>query len=149
MVPFQILQRQVVSKSSLLSRRWFNSKIKSCTLSTMARSPRDPSTLSNYEHFKTRHTAAEFNIDFEKRVLNGSVTLDLEATNNGDERNVYLDTSYLDIQDVEIDNRKVQWTVHPRGEPFGSKLEIKLDSAFTSGSHFSVNVRLSDEFRSG
>jgi hypothetical protein len=37
------------------------------------RTPRDPNTLSNYHNFVTRHTQADFDIDFEKKVLSGRV----------------------------------------------------------------------------
>lgn len=111
----------------------------------MARLSRDPTTLSNYQSFKVRHTAVDFNIDFSKKVLAGSVTLNLEATNDAGEKHIHLDTSYLDIEDVKINAKDVQWTVHPRVEPFGSKLEISLESAPKTGDHLAIDVSDSEE----
>jgi leukotriene-A4 hydrolase len=57
--------------------------------------PRDPNTLSNYHNFVTRHTTAEFEIDFEKKVLKGGVGLRLESLTNEPMRDVILDTRYV------------------------------------------------------
>src|SRR4051812_47075310 len=46
--------------------------------------PRDPNTQSNYHNFVTRNTAARFDIDFEKKVLRGSVVLTLESLTESD-----------------------------------------------------------------
>lgn len=43
------------------------------------RTPRDPNTLSNYHNYVTRHTSLDFEIDFEKKRLVGSVVLRLES----------------------------------------------------------------------
>lgn len=56
------------------------------------RTPRDPNTLSNYHNFLTRHTVAEFEIDFEKKVLNGGVELTFESLTDGEAKDVVLDT---------------------------------------------------------
>jgi len=57
-----------------------NSKSKSLakSLSTIMSStvaaPRDPNTLSNYNHWKTKHTIADLAIDFKKQRLHGAVS---------------------------------------------------------------------------
>ena len=119
-----------------------NSKFRSLT--GMAGVPRDPSTLSNYHDFKTKHTAVDFHIDFLKKTLTGSVTLNLEATSDASGKEIHLDTSYLDVTDIKINGEDSQWTVLPRAEPFGSKLEIKLKTAAKNGEHISVDVRQFD-----
>jgi hypothetical protein len=58
------------------------------------RTPRDPNTLSNYHNFVTRHTIADFEIDFSKKILNGSVTLQLESLTEKESQEVILDTRY-------------------------------------------------------
>lgn len=58
-----------------------------------AKTKRDPNTMSNYDLFRTAHTNAILEIDFEKKVLKGTVSLILESlkeAKEGDE--VVLDT---------------------------------------------------------
>jgi leukotriene-A4 hydrolase len=52
--------------------------------------PRDPNTLSNYNAWRTKHTTANFEIDFEAKRLKGNVELSLEKL--ADERKIVLDT---------------------------------------------------------
>jgi hypothetical protein len=60
------------------------------------RTPRDPNTLSNYHNYVTRHTSVDFEIDFEKKRLVGSVVLRLESLVDGDEKvDVVLDSRYV------------------------------------------------------
>lgn len=62
------------------------------------RTPRDPNTLSNYHNYVTRHTSVDFEIDFEKKRLVGSVVLKLESL--VDEKvDVVLDSRYVSSQD--------------------------------------------------
>ncbi len=60
--------------------------------------PRDPNTLSNYHNYVTRHTAVDFNIDFERRRLFGSATLTLESLTDEDVKDIVLDSRYV-LQD--------------------------------------------------
>ena len=57
--------------------------------------PRDPNTLSNYHNYVTRHTSVDFDIDFEKKRLYGSVTLTLESLTDGAVKDVILDSRYV------------------------------------------------------
>lgn len=52
--------------------------------------PRDPNTLSNYNAWRTKHTAADFNVDFEGKRLTGIVHLTLESL--ASEKQIVLDT---------------------------------------------------------
>lgn len=56
------------------------------------RTPRDPNTLSNYHNFVTRHTSVDFDIDFERKRLFGSVVLKLECLTDEDVKEVVLDS---------------------------------------------------------
>lgn len=59
------------------------------------RTPRDPNTLSNYHNYVTRHTSVDFEIDFERKRLVGSVVLRLESLVDADEKvDVVLDSRY-------------------------------------------------------
>lgn len=59
------------------------------------RTPRDPTTLSNYHNFVTRHTSLDFDIDFAKKRLFGSVVLTLESLTDEDVKDVILDSRYV------------------------------------------------------
>jgi leukotriene-A4 hydrolase len=59
------------------------------------KTPRDPNTLSNYHNYVTRHTSVDFEIDFEKKRLTGSVVLSLESLIDEGEVDVVLDSRYV------------------------------------------------------
>jgi leukotriene-A4 hydrolase len=59
------------------------------------RTPRDPNTLSNYHNFLTKHTVAEFEIDFEKKMLNGGVELTFESLTESEAKELSLDTRFV------------------------------------------------------
>ncbi|KAF1960801.1 leukotriene A-4 hydrolase [Byssothecium circinans] len=105
--------------------------------------PRDPNTLSNYHNFVTRHTVAEFEIEFEEKVLKGGVGLRLESLTEGETREVVLDSSFLDITDVKVDGKEVKWSVGERMEPYGAPLTITLDSGVPKGKEFDIAIKLS------
>lgn len=54
-------------------------------------SARDPNTLSNYNVWRTKHTTANFTIDFEKKSLVGTVLLKLQKLTKGEDK-IVLDT---------------------------------------------------------
>jgi hypothetical protein len=57
------------------------------------RTPRDPNTLSNYHNYVTRHTSVDFEIDFEKKRMVGTVVLKMESLVDGDAKvDVVLDS---------------------------------------------------------
>ncbi|KAH7121212.1 leukotriene A-4 hydrolase [Dendryphion nanum] len=105
--------------------------------------PRDPNTLSNYHNFVTRHTSANYEIDWEKSVLKGNVVLTLESLTNSESKEIILDTSFLDIKDVKIDGKSAKWSVADRSEPFGSPLSVKLDSGVAKGKKVDLDIILS------
>lgn len=55
--------------------------------------PRDPNTLANYNAWRTKHTTANFDIDFSSKRLKGDVVLTLDRLAKG-ERKIILDTRY-------------------------------------------------------
>jgi leukotriene-A4 hydrolase len=61
------------------------------------KTPRDPNTLSNYHNYVTRHTSVDFEIDFEKKRLTGSVVLRLESLVDEGEVDVVLDSRYVNF----------------------------------------------------
>lgn len=67
----------------------------------------DPSSLSNVAEVKTTHLHLDWTVSFEKRNIAGHVILDMIAT----ARNVHkvvLDTSYLDIQSVFLNDNPIE-----------------------------------------
>jgi leukotriene-A4 hydrolase len=65
---------------------------------------KDLATLSNYLDARTTHIDLDWAIDWQKKIIGGSATVTLEATK--DVEKVVLDTSYLDVQGVEVDGTK-------------------------------------------
>jgi leukotriene-A4 hydrolase len=104
---------------------------------------RDPNTLSNYNAWKTKHTTANYEIDFDNKRLHGWVTLTLQKL--ADERKIVLDTSYLDVSAVTIAGKQVDWELAAkRTEPYGSPLTISLsEEDVASASQLSVDIEVS------
>ena len=65
--------------------------------------PRDPNTLSNYNAWRTKHTVADFEIDFEAKRLVGSVTLTLDNLAKGESK-IVLDTRSVTLGCWSIPN---------------------------------------------
>ncbi|EMD63141.1 hypothetical protein GGP41_005162 [Bipolaris sorokiniana] len=106
------------------------------------RTPRDPNTLSNYHNFVTRHTSVDFDIDFERKRLFGSVVLTLECLTDEDVKEVVLDASYLDISVVEVEGKSVKFNVGDRVEPYGSPLSITLPSQVPKGKTVDIEIKV-------
>ncbi|KAL9130480.1 MAG: hypothetical protein Q9217_001352 [Psora testacea] len=115
-------------------------------MTTSTDTRRDPNTLSNYHQFTTIHTQVNLDIDFNKRILAGNIVLNLKPTSTckASSPEIVLDTSYLDIQDVEVNLQSCEWVLQPRTDPFGSALRIKLDKAVEDGHSVEVNRTLTE-----
>lgn len=64
------------------------------------RTPRDPNTLSNYHNFLTKHTVADFEINFEKKLLDGGVELTFESLTDGEAKEIVLDTRLVCLRSL-------------------------------------------------
>ena len=105
--------------------------------------PRDPNTLSNYNDYRTKHTIADFAIDFKAQKLSGTVTLELESI-TGTSEEIILDTSFLDIKGIKVNGTKSsRWAVKDRSEPYGSPLIVKVPGGASKGSITSLAIDLS------
>lgn len=128
----------------------FFQKSITCTLSRSMASksmtinpPRDPNTLSNYNNFLTKHTVANFAIDFEKKRLDGNVVLKLQSISDSESKDVVLDTSYLEIKDVSVKGGTLSnWQLLPPLEPYGSALKISLSKEAEKGQFLEIDIRL-------
>lgn len=83
---------------------------------------RDQITLSNYDQFKVLKTDLHLDVIFEKKILNGLVRYALESI--ADAKEIILDTSFLDVQEVTVDGKKVEFTIGERKGTLGSQLII-------------------------
>ncbi|KAL9039362.1 MAG: hypothetical protein Q9180_002576 [Flavoplaca navasiana] len=111
--------------------------------STTINPPRDPNTLSNYNNFLTQHTSANFEIDFERRRLQGNVTLKLVSISDSETKDILLDTSHLDVKNVSLKHSVLShWQLLPRFEPYGSALKISLEKEAEKGQSFEVDIQV-------
>ncbi|KAH7420162.1 leukotriene A-4 hydrolase-like protein [Cadophora sp. MPI-SDFR-AT-0126] len=117
--------------------------IRTMATTTSITMPRDPTTVSNYNNWKTKHTIADFAIDFKKQRLTGTVTLFLESITEKESEEIILDTSYLDISEVTVNGSKTKdWKLADRSEPYGSPLSIKTPGGASKGSTVEVSIAL-------
>ncbi|KAL8943510.1 MAG: hypothetical protein Q9216_001045 [Gyalolechia sp. 2 TL-2023] len=111
--------------------------------STTINPPRDPNTLSNYNNFLTKHTTANFEIDFEKKILRGNVILKLQSISDSESREILLDTSYLDVEKVTLQGGSLSdWQLLPRFEPYGSVLKISFEKAAEKGQSLELEIQV-------
>ena len=125
---------------AISSKQRSHSFIKIIRMASTIQTPRDPNTLSNYNHFLTTHTTANFAIDFEQKSLRGNVILNLKSITNTETAEILLDTSYLEIHDVKIDGQAPKWNLLPRFEPYGSALKIELENRVQNAASVEVDV---------
>lgn len=110
-----------------------------------AQSPEiDPSTLSNYKNFNVVTTNLHLDILFDKQIVDGSVTYQLEALNTAVDV-VDLDTSFVSVKSVSIDGAVSDFTLHDRVEPLGSKLSIPLPALDARAFELSVTFSTTDK----
>lgn len=93
---------------------------------------RDPTTLSNYGLWRTRHTAVDFKIDFDNKRLQGSVTLTLESQSDSQSTEVVLDTRFVKVLGARVGASSAQWELKAHTDPLGAPLHITLPPG-TSG----------------
>jgi len=108
-------------------------------------SPRDPSTLSNYNAWRTQHITANLEIDFAKKRLWGDVILKIKklAGAGADSGKVVLDSSYLDIQTVKVDGKVAKYDVAKRLAALGSPLAIDISSPPEDNQVIDIQIALS------
>lgn len=112
-------------------------------MTSIVNPPRDPNTLSNYNNFLTTHTELNFNIDFKKKKIAGTVVLTLKSITDAVAKEILLDTSFLNVMDVILDGKSPKWELLPRFEPYGSALKIILEDGVQNGK--SVQLKMTTE----
>lgn len=114
---------------------------KYCKMTLTRAKRRDPNTFANYDEFITKHTVANFSINFEQEKLVGNVVLTLKPVTNSKGKEIILDTSYLDIKQIRICGLDAEWDLLDRLEPYGSALKIKLESEIRENESVEIVVR--------
>ncbi|KAJ4165787.1 hypothetical protein LMH87_007403 [Akanthomyces muscarius] len=109
---------------------------------TMAATQRDPTTLSNYGVWRTRHTAVDFKIDFDNKRLQGSVTLRLESQLDKAGAEVVLDTRFVAVSGARVNDAAAQWELKPHADPLGAPLHVTLPEAVVAGAAKGETIEL-------
>ncbi|KAJ9110685.1 hypothetical protein QFC19_001514 [Naganishia cerealis] len=106
----------------------------------MAPQVQDQATLSNYHEVRNLHTHLDWTIDWNEQLIGGTATLSMKPETDKAVGKVVLDTSYLDVRQVQVDGEKVQrklkspvsfiqqFTKAGRIEAMGEALTITLPS---------------------
>ncbi|AEO63452.1 uncharacterized protein THITE_2108732 [Thermothielavioides terrestris NRRL 8126] len=103
---------------------------------------RDPNTLSNYDQWRTKHTTANFTVDFNAKRLRGSVVLELESQTEKASNEIVLDSSHLDISSIRLNSAPSQWEVKARSGPNGSPVYISVPHGAAKGEVVKLEIEL-------
>lgn len=106
----------------------------------MASTVRDPNTLSNYNHWRSTHITANFDIRFDEKRLAGNVVHRLKSVSDALSREIILDTNHLDIGSVKVDGQPSKWELLSTVEPFGTPLKINLEQGVKRDGTVEVDV---------
>ncbi|ORY35363.1 peptidase family M1-domain-containing protein [Naematelia encephala] len=101
----------------------------------------DRATLSNYLSIRTTHIDLTWSIDWKTQIFSGDAVVKLEVTDEGGVEEIVLDTSYLDIQKVEVDGQQVTWKLAERlPGVMGSALHVQTGKKLVKGDDVEVKV---------
>jgi leukotriene-A4 hydrolase len=143
---FRTLSRISMSRSlSDLTLHYpsLNISIHTMASKPIAKMPRDPNTLSNYNNWATKHTTASFTLDFKASKLTGNVLLALESLTASESEEIVLDTSFLDIRSISVNDAVTKnWSLKERSEPYGSPLHIPVPGGKAKGEKVQVKIEL-------
>ncbi|KAI5462450.1 peptidase family M1-domain-containing protein [Mariannaea sp. PMI_226] len=112
------------------------------SFATINMAHRDPSTLSNYTAWRTKHTTADLKVSFEEKCLHGSVTLHLQSQTDRESNEVILDSRYVDISSVSVDSKKVDWELKEYSAPLGAPLHISVPGGAAKGEIINLAIEL-------
>lgn len=103
----------------------------------------DPATQSSYLSVRTTNLHLEWEIDWDTRLIAGSVTHSLSALHD-DLSEVVFDTSYLKVSDVSLvkPGTPLKWELKPRHHVLGSALHVQLPSAHTLKKDQSLEIKI-------
>jgi aminopeptidase N len=88
----------------------------------------DVHSLGNPGQVRPRHVSLDLTLDFDRKVVSGAATLDLEYPGGTDARRLDLDTRGLTIQTVTAGGRTLAHVLEPEVPHLGQRLRITLPS---------------------
>ncbi|KAH9168627.1 leukotriene-A4 hydrolase [Lactarius sanguifluus] len=100
----------------------------------------DPTTQANYLQIFTKHVDFDWTLDFANQIVEGTATHTLLAHESGVEE-VIFDTADLEISEVLVEGRAVQFALGERHKVMGSALHVPL--APIIGADATVKVTIS------
>ncbi|ORZ22502.1 peptidase family M1-domain-containing protein [Absidia repens] len=101
---------------------------------------KDPSSLANLKQVKNTHLHLDWTVSFDQKNITGHVVLDLVTLENNVDK-VILDTSYLAIQRVSLNEKDLKYTISERHPCLGSALTIQLPEPIAaSGTKFQIKI---------
>lgn len=103
---------------------------------------RDPTTLSNYGAWRTKHTSVDFALDFDNKCLKGSVTLQLESQTDKESKEIILDSRFVKVTETSINNTQSQWELKPHSDPFGAPLHVSVPEGAAKGDVIDLKIQL-------
>ncbi|KAL6866204.1 Leucyl aminopeptidase yscIV [Amphichorda felina] len=108
---------------------------------------RDPSTLSNYGAWRTRHTTVNFDLDFDAKCLRGSVILQLESQTNRESNEVVLDSRFVKVSSVLVNEAESKWELKDHTEPLGAPLHVSVPEGAAKGDtiHLAIDLETTDK----
>ncbi|KAL5090246.1 peptidase family M1 domain-containing protein [Trichoderma afarasin] len=133
---FRSTNRTITSYYQYYSRRGF------ATINNTMAGTRDPTTLSNYGAWRTRHTTANFNIDFENKRLKGSVVLQLESQTDKESKEIILDSRFVNVSSVNVNDAASKWELKPHSDPFGAPLHVQVPDGAAKGDIVNLAIEL-------
>ncbi|UKZ62047.1 uncharacterized protein TrAtP1_003306 [Trichoderma atroviride] len=141
---FSIFKRVGLLRSSTnrtsTSYLYSNSRRGFATITTMAK--RDPTTLSNYDAWRTKHTTASFSIDFDNKRLKGSVVLQLESQTDKQSNEIILDSRFVKVSSVNVNSAESKWELKPHSDPFGAPLHVQVPDGAAKGDIVNLAIEL-------
>ncbi|KAG0749751.1 hypothetical protein G6F57_005746 [Rhizopus arrhizus] len=100
----------------------------------------DISTQANIDQVKTTHIHLNWNVDFKHQIIYGNVVLSMVTLVNEVDK-ITLDTRYLDVKSVSMEEQSLKFSVAEAYAGLGSALTIHLPKPITkSGEKFHIKV---------
>ncbi|PKS07712.1 hypothetical protein jhhlp_006320 [Lomentospora prolificans] len=103
---------------------------------------RDPSTLSNYAAWLTKHTTASLTIDFDEHALKGRVDYRILSRTQKESKEIILDSSFVSVKSVSVGGSPVQWELKERHKALGSPLHISIPEGAAEGDVVDLSIEL-------
>merc|ERR1712000_446417 len=103
---------------------------------------RDPSTLSNYGAWRTKHVTANFDLDFEGKKLKGEVILKLESQTEKESKEVVLDSRSVKVDGVKVNEKETTFEFKNHDGPLGQPMHIAVPGGAAKGETIDMVIDL-------